>query len=123
MEDELYVRGNTTIWSRGLVTNEDEVDNGRQTICSYTSPLPVKQAFWCTFYCERPNYDPNLIDVHRKVDEPAGILVPSICIIDEHNLRVFSEKGEDFVISVPFQIKKAWPTKFGIFIEKKADSK
>ncbi|CAH0559464.1 unnamed protein product [Brassicogethes aeneus] len=118
MEDELYVKGNTTIWSRGLVTNEEELDNGRVLLCCYTSPLPVKQALWCTFYCERPIYDTNLEERYMKIDEPSGIPVPSICIIDEHNIRIFTEKGEDFVITVPFKINKVWTTRFGLLVEK-----
>lgn len=30
MEDELYVKGHTAVWSRGLLNNIDQQDNGRK---------------------------------------------------------------------------------------------
>ncbi|KAJ8981786.1 hypothetical protein NQ317_014802 [Molorchus minor] len=120
MEDELYVKGHTVIWSQGLVNNTDGLDNGRKTLCCYTSPFPVHQALWCTYYCERPTFDTNLLDM-VKSDEPSGTPVEAVCISDSHNIRVYTPKGEDYAISVPFSISKLWNTKYGIFIEKEDD--
>lgn len=123
MEDELYVRGHTVVWSRGLVNNIDNTNNGRKTICCYTLDSPIKQALWSTFYCERPIFgeNGNLID-DKKCDAPTGIPMDSICVSDSHTIRVFTVKGEDFTISIPFVIGKIWNTKYGIFIEKQNES-
>ncbi|KAJ8947313.1 hypothetical protein NQ318_004565, partial [Aromia moschata] len=120
LEDELYVKGHTVIWSRGLVNNTDGLDNGRKTICCYTSPFPVHQAMWCTLFCERPIFDSNLIDLAES-DSPKGKPMEAICISDSHNIRVFTPKGEDYAIAVPFSISKLWNTKYGIFIEKEGE--
>lgn len=81
-------------------------------------PLPIKQALWSTFYCEKPEFDPNLDDLFYKSDEAAGMPVPAICLVDSHHVRVFVIKGEQFVIPMPFHIDKVWNTKFGILIER-----
>ncbi|KAJ8932971.1 hypothetical protein NQ314_014302 [Rhamnusium bicolor] len=117
LEDELYIKGHSVIWSRGLVNNADSLDNGRKTICCYTSPLPVQQALWCTFYCERPTFDNNLLNL-VKSDLPNGTPVEAVCITDSHNIRVYTPKGEDYAIAIPFPISKLWSTKYGILIEK-----
>ena len=120
MEDELYVKGNTVIWSRGL-DSCDNLDNGRKTICAYTSSLPIKHAIWCTFYCEHPAYETDLFPVYNKQEDSSGVPVPSVCIVDAHNIQVFTQKGEDFVTALPFQIEKIWNIKYGIFLEKEMD--
>lgn len=122
MEDELYVNGHTVTWSRGLVNNHDDLDNGRKIICSYTSDFLVKQALWCTFYCECPVFDDTIIDFANS-DEPSGNPVEAVCITDSHTIRVFTPKGEDYTVSVPFVLNKLWNTKFGIFITKEIGSK
>lgn len=119
MEDELYVKGHTVVWSRG-VNNCDNLDSGRKTICAYTSSLPIKQAAWCTFYCEHPTYETDLFPVESK--EPEGVPIPSICIIDSHNIQVFTQKGEDFITAIPFQISKMWTMKYGVFLEGENES-
>lgn len=120
IEDELYIKGNLAIWTRGL-NNCDNLLNGCKTICAYTTHLPIQHANWCTFYCEHPNYDWNLPD--NKQNTPTGTPVPALCIVDAHNIRVFTEKGEDFVSALPFQIEKMWSCKYGILLEKKIESK
>lgn len=60
------------------------------------------------------------VDTKNPFEEVCYSLIPSICIIDSTSLRVFTEKGEDFVTSLQFQIKSAWSTKYGILLEKEA---
>ncbi|XP_074033388.1 anaphase promoting complex subunit 1 isoform X2 [Leptinotarsa decemlineata] len=117
LEDELYVQGNTVIWSRGVVNNSDDLDNGRKTVCCYTSSSPIKQALWCTFYCERPVFEENLLD-QVKTDEPCGIPVEAVCVADSYGIRVYTPKGENYSVAVPFGISKLWNIKFGMLIEK-----
>ncbi|XP_019754293.2 anaphase-promoting complex subunit 1 [Dendroctonus ponderosae] len=121
IEDELYVKGQIAVWSRGVLS-DNEHDNGRKVICCYSIPLPIKQALWATFYCERPTFEPNLTDLYSKIDKPCGVPNPAVCIIDSHHVRVFIVKGEHFVIPMPFPIEKVWSSKFGILIEKGLDN-
>lgn len=121
IEDELYIKGNLAIWTRGL-NNCDNLLSGGKTICAYTTHLPIQHANWCTFYCEHPHYDWNL-QLDNKQNTPTGTPVPALCIVDTHNIRVFTEKGEDFVSALPFQIEKMWSCKYGILLEKKVESK
>ncbi|XP_030754835.1 anaphase-promoting complex subunit 1 [Sitophilus oryzae] len=120
MEDELYVKGHTAVWSRGLLNSDNREDNGRTIISSYTVPLPIKQALWVVFYCERPIFESNNIDIQEN-KEYAGTPTPAICLVDKNNIRVFVVKGEQFVIPMPFRIEKIWNTKYGIIIEKSLD--
>lgn len=124
MEDELYVTGHTVVWSRGLVNVTDSLNNGRRTICCYTLDSPVRQALWSTFYCERPKFNENdNLSEMAKIDVPSGTPMESICVSDSHTIKVFTIKGEDFTISIPFFINKLWNTRYGIFIEKQNESK
>lgn len=116
VEEELYVKGCTVVWSRGLLMNTDNLENGRKILCCYTTPLPIKQAIWCTFHCERPTYNQSPSDIIQTSQKSA------ICVIDTHHVRVFMSNGEDFVIPTPFEIKRAWNTAYGILIERDVDS-
>ncbi|KAK9722576.1 hypothetical protein QE152_g19639 [Popillia japonica] len=71
MEEELYIKGNIVIWSKGLSYNKDE-DSTRETVCTYSSTYPVKHALWCTFYCERPIIENPLVAPELKPDEPTA---------------------------------------------------
>ncbi|XP_044258257.1 anaphase-promoting complex subunit 1 [Tribolium madens] len=117
MEDELYVKGHTAVWSRGL-NNCDNLVNSRKTICAYTSPLPIKHAAWCTFHCEHPRYETDAFPFYNKHEESKGEPVPALCIINSHNIHVFTQKGEDFVTAIPFQISKMWNMKYGILLDR-----
>nr|CAH7720171.1 unnamed protein product [Callosobruchus chinensis] len=120
MEEELYVKGHTVIWSKGIVNNFDDLDNGRKIVCCYTLPAPVQQAFWCTFYCERPVLDDTMMRLTG--DAAIGTPMEAICICDSHNIKVYTPNGEDFAVALPFSIRKLWSTKYGIFIEKGHES-
>lgn len=123
MEEELYVKGNTVIWSKGLVNNSDTFDNARVTVCSYSSQFPIKHALWCTFYNERPNFSKSWPNIGSSIDQPSGNPMPALCIVDAQSIRVFTADSEDFITSVPFQVNKIWNTKYGIFLEKEFESK
>lgn len=121
MEEELYVNDKTVIWSKGLTStgNSLQFDGRRVTLCSYTSRYPIKHALWCTFYSELPVYNnANIANQNINIDEPRGKPLPSICIVDNQNMHVFTVDSEDFVTTIPFQISGIWTTKFGVLLEK-----
>ncbi|XP_017782212.1 PREDICTED: anaphase-promoting complex subunit 1 [Nicrophorus vespilloides] len=115
MEEELYVKGNLVVWTKGLSYNLYE--NARTTICSYSSVHPVKHATWSTFYCERPEFK-SMENMENKDDVPLGDALHCVCIVDSQNLRVYTMDSEDFITTLPFQVLKVWNTKFGILLEK-----
>lgn len=124
IEEELYVKGSTAVWSKGLLSSKSSNRGGtsRITLCSYTMENPIKHALWCTFYLVRPSFITMQDDIHDKLDEPVGKALPCICLIDSCNMRVFTANNEDFITSLPFQVSSVWSTKFGILIEKETSS-
>lgn len=109
------MKGCTAVWSRGLLsTNNNNIS--RTTLCSYTMENPIKHALWCTFYLERPSFCPET--VNEKLDEPTGKPLPSICLVDDCTMKVFTANSEDFTVSLPFQISNVWTTKYGVLVEK-----
>lgn len=123
MEEELYVKGNTVIWSKGLIGEDDTTTNTRVTLCSYSSYYPIRQALWCTFYCEMPIFDPNCAEIQTNPNEPTGEPLNCVCTIDVQNIRVFANTSEDFICTPPFIVKKAWSCKFGLVLEKQIQDK
>jgi anaphase-promoting complex subunit 1 len=47
-------------------------------------------------------------------------IMPSIVLMDNKCMRVFATDGREYINSVPFQVKKIWPMKYGLLIEKQA---
>lgn len=121
-EEELYVKGNIVVWSKGLMEQTGCSESVKRTICSYCSQNPVKQALWCTFHCKRPNFNSNSCEV-QNTEKRLGTPMPSICIIDTQTIKVFTSNHEDFINSLPFNVTKAWNTKYGIFLVREDDGK
>lgn len=117
MEEELYIKGNVVIWSKGLSYNKED-DATRETVCTYSSTYPVKHALWCKFYCERPTIDSSLVAVEYKPDEPLADPISCVSIIDGQSLRVFTVDNEDFLTSLPFPVSRVWNIKFGMLLER-----
>lgn len=122
MEEELYIKGNIVIWSKGLSYNKDE-DSTRETVCTYSSTYPVKHALWCTFYCERPIIENPLVAPELKPDEPTADPISCVAIIDGQNLKVFTVDNEDFLTALPFNVKSVWNIKFGVLLERDISGK
>lgn len=121
MEEELYIKGCTAVWSKGILsTSVSPVGMQRATVCTYSMETTIKHALWCTFYLEWPSFISE--EIWNKPDEPLGESIHSICLIDSNSLRVFTEKGEDFRSSLPFQISGVWNTKFGLLLERQVSN-
>ncbi|CAH0388207.1 unnamed protein product [Bemisia tabaci] len=102
VEEELYVRGKTAIFSRG------NKENVRDTVASYTVQTDISFALWCDFL---------LSDNNKPVDNDR-ITVPSVCLLDDSKINVFTEDGEDFMSALEFKVTGAWNTKYGLLIER-----
>ncbi|XP_045465674.1 anaphase-promoting complex subunit 1 isoform X2 [Harmonia axyridis] len=117
VEDELYVKGQTVVWSRSIVNTYGSLSESlKKTICSYTCEDQIVCTLWCTFRSERPTYNNSLNgnNSHFK-----SIEVPCICVVSNQTIKVFAESGEDFEIAVPFLIDTVWSAEFGIIICRK----
>lgn len=117
VEEELYIKNNVVIWSKGLINNANDFEHPKTTICAYSSQHPIKQAIWCTFYDHRPRLDVE----QQNQSSNIGKKIPAICTVDSETIRVFTGENEDFMQSVPFPVGNLWNTKFGIFLERQKD--
>lgn len=121
MEEELYIKGNVVIWSKGLISND--FDHTRVTVCSYSSQFPIRHALWCTFHSERPILNASLSNIDSAEEKHNENPLPAVCIVDSQNIKVFTADNEDFISSVPFKIGKVWNTRFGILLEKENEGR
>ncbi|CAB3377512.1 Hypothetical predicted protein [Cloeon dipterum] len=107
-EEELYINGRTVVWSQGA--------HYRWTILrSFTSEFPVHLTCWATF-----KDSPALHQLPLRNDTTDGTF-KAICIVDTHNINVFTTDGRDYVASSPFPVSKIWPIKNGLLLEMEAD--
>lgn len=119
----------------GHVSNPDSKlydPESRMTVTCYTCESNVKHALFCNFHAtvnDRLMYDAlNTLIAETKSDikikdnfeDESLDPIPSICIVDQTSLRVFTEDGQDFITSLQFQVKNVWSTKYGILLEKDA---
>lgn len=134
-EEELYVKGCTAVWSKGLNSSPATgmfTPECRETIACYTCENPIKHAVFCDFHVNFNNT--MLIDALNSQigDEKKSIkiedttehiptkVMPSLLLLDNKCMRVFATDGREYVTSLPFQVKKVWNIKYGILLEKDA---
>lgn len=110
-EEEVYVSGTTMIWSRGHAGQM----GCRQVIKCITCDSPIQQVAFTTFYTYPDQ--PTLLG-ESVPEEPTGDALPSICIVESDTLTIYTEDGEDFSVSLPFPVRKVWPCKYGIVLER-----
>lgn len=122
VEEELYIKGNTVIWSKGLISTpstEFSTSETRTTICTYTLDNPIKHAVWCTFHSNRLKFESTDFNIR-----PNNYIIDSsksfrcISVTDSQKLRVFAENGDDFITNLQIPISNIWPTKYGILLER-----
>ncbi|KAG7158322.1 Anaphase-promoting complex subunit 1-like [Homarus americanus] len=114
-EEELYVCGPTVVWSRGQAGNA----GSRQVIKCMTCDSSVQYVMFATFYTY-PDQPPLLGE--PVPEEPTGELLPSICVVESDSLNVFTEDGDDYSVALPFPVRKVWPVKYGILLERQVPS-
>ncbi|XP_052742012.1 anaphase-promoting complex subunit 1 [Bicyclus anynana] len=134
-EEELYVKGCTAVWSKGLISSPASKLTGpehRETIACYTIDSTIKHAAFVDFHVDINNT--MLIDAlnsqigdfkkNIKVEDTTEHIerkvLPSILLIDNKCMRVYAIDGREYIASIPFQVKKVWPMKYGVLLEKDA---
>ncbi|XP_076035625.1 anaphase promoting complex subunit 1 isoform X2 [Oratosquilla oratoria] len=115
MEEELYVSDSTVIWSRGQVG----VEGARRVIKCFSCDSTVQQVLFATFhtYPEQPALLGEVLP-----DEPTGEELPSVCVVENDFINVYTEEGEDYAVALPFQVNKVWPLKYGVLLERNVPS-
>ncbi|XP_061717841.1 anaphase-promoting complex subunit 1 [Cydia pomonella] len=134
-EEELYVKGCTAVWSKGLIsTPATKLSSAehRETIACYTINNPIQHATFADFHVAINNtmlldaLNSQIGDVKKNIkieDSTAHLtttVMPSILLIDNKCLRVYATDGREYMTSIPFQVKKVWPMKYGVLFEKEA---
>ncbi|KPI90988.1 Anaphase-promoting complex subunit 1 [Papilio xuthus] len=132
-EEELYVKGCTAVWSKGLISTPGTKLSGpeqRETIACYTIENPIKHAAFCDFHIGINNtmlldaLNSQIGDVKKNIkieDTTEHIetnIMPSILLMDSKCMRVYAVDGREYITSIPFQVKKVWPMKYGVLLEK-----
>nr|XP_049700108.1 anaphase-promoting complex subunit 1 [Helicoverpa armigera] len=134
-EEELYVKGCTAVWSKGLIstpaTKLSDPEH-RETIACYTIENPIKHAAFCNFHIDIKNtmlidaLNTQIGDVKKNIkieDTTEHIqtkIMPAILLIDNKCMKVYANEGREYITSIPFQVKKVWPMKYGVLLEKEA---
>ncbi|XP_070577566.1 anaphase-promoting complex subunit 1-like [Ptychodera flava] len=106
-DEEMYISGHTVVWSKGCHGSCKVVHK------SFTVSAPVTEAFWCTF-----NAASGKPDLLQEGKEQTVELVESVCVVQGTALSVFTSKGEEHVVTLPFQVANAWMVEHGILFER-----
>lgn len=104
----------------------------RETIACYTIENPIKHAAFADFHIDINNtmlidaLNSQIGDVKKNIkiedttEHIKNKIMPSIVLIDSKCMRVYAIDGREYITSIPFQVKKIWPMKYGILLEKDA---
>lgn len=115
-EHELYVKGTTAVWTKGVCEERGE----RMPRMCFTCETPIQHAFFCPpSFIQHENPD------RRKRPEPGGDESKdakqfefAICLIDSTVLRVYAPNGEDYITSLEFSVAHVWSTNQCILLER-----
>lgn len=134
-EEELYVKGCTAVWSKGLIstpaTKLSDPEH-RETIACYTIDSPIKHAAFCNFHVDIKNtmlidaLNSQIGDVKKNIkieDTTEHIqtkILPAILLVDSKCMKVYATNGQEYITGIPFKVKKVWPMKYGVLLEKEA---
>nr|CAB3234793.1 anaphase-promoting complex subunit 1-like [Phallusia mammillata] len=102
IEEELYLSGNTVVWSRGHVV-----------LKTFTVDTPVKQAVWCKFSVD--GEDPHQFDLPKSSKHPS---IEGVSVVADGAVHVYSEDGDNYVTALPFQVRDVWCFKYGLLLER-----
>ena len=109
-EEEVYLRDNTVVWSRG------NGDVYWELVKKFTSEGPVQQVLWFEFD-ENPNR-PACPNNPQTVEKTPGRKIPSLCIVEKSKVTIHTRDGDEYICAVPYEIQRVWTTRFGLIIEK-----
>ncbi len=91
----------------------------------FRGEAPILQTFWTHFHAY-PGL-PTIFLTSSSPDSPDASSPPSIdlgpehlavCVLEAETLRVFYDDGQDFLVSLPFPVRRCWPSKLGLILER-----
>ncbi|CAL1295257.1 unnamed protein product [Larinioides sclopetarius] len=109
-EEEFYWNGKTVIWSK---SNGHGV---RRVQKSFTMESNVLQVLWTEFRIR--SCKPRIVDSAIEMEDTGHDALSGICIVENSALSVFATSGEDFTVTTPFQVLRAWTSKYGVILER-----
>lgn len=60
------------------------------------------------------------IKIEDNTEHIESTIMPSILLMDSKCMKVYATDGREYIASIPFQVKKVWPMKYGVLLEKEA---
>lgn len=120
-EHELYVKGTTAVWTKGINDGEPE---RRLPVTCFTCDTSIQHAFFCpsSFYsCENPDKrNPSTVPKTSMMSMSCERETFGICLIDALSIRVYTPSGEDYRASLEFPVSNVWQTKTCLLLERNA---
>ncbi|XP_060553030.1 anaphase-promoting complex subunit 1-like [Ruditapes philippinarum] len=107
-DEELYVSGNTVVWSKG------GLDGCRSVVKTFTMDTPVLQALWCKFVIPESS---NPEEICSTLDTE-GVVQCGVCVVESSCVSCFMEDGSDYLAALPFQVAHVWVIKNGLLFER-----
>ncbi|XP_022110916.1 anaphase-promoting complex subunit 1-like isoform X2 [Acanthaster planci] len=110
-DEEIYIKGMTVVWSRGCQSQARLVQK------SFQLDAAIIKADRVTFRLQDTKGDP----LEERASH-TGEAVPSICITQAAVLNIFTEEGDKFTASLPFQVSCSWSIEQGLLLERSVSS-
>lgn len=116
-EDELYVKGNTAVWTKG---QSDSVNRKSTCEICFTCDSTIQFGFFCTENFLNAEYKIEETQQDTKKSQACPKNDMAIGLIDSTSLKVYSLSGENLVTAIESPISHVWVTKYCVLIEKEA---
>ena len=91
---------------------------------------PVRQTFWTRFHSYPGRANVLLVNPDNPAGSPAALgrldLGPSVlatCVLERETLRVFFDNGDDYPVPFQFPVKRCWPSKYGLVLERDTNAR
>ena len=107
------------------------VRNGhRVKVYRASAESPVRQTFWTRFHSYPGRANVLLVNPDNPAGSPAASgrldLGPSVlatCVLERETLRVFFDNGDDYPVPFQFPVKRCWPSKYGLVLERDTNAR
>ncbi|XP_065086104.1 anaphase-promoting complex subunit 1-like [Ochlerotatus camptorhynchus] len=115
-EEEIYVKGNTAVWTTGLSSDE-----AAPHVC-LTCENPIKYAFFSPRNFISSESERKESHAHEKRAKPVHHSKSAVCLLGGTSLKVYCSSGENFGTSIECPISNVWVSTHGILLEKEPSS-
>ena len=101
IEDEVYVKGCTAVWSHSS-------GDAKVRYKSFTVDTPITNVVWCTFEKQGTK------SLSNKNNDPKR----SLCLVEEKLIKAFSEDGNIALSALPFKVTNILSIPGGLILER-----